>query len=719
MNAQRIARLGIAAILLSLAALVPTTASALPNQFMQEGLLLDGEGLPMEGRISIRLRLYDAQNAVVWEEVHQNVQLFEGYYAVAAGSVEAIEPMLFALPSLQLGISINGQADLDPRVSLTQVPAAMYAGIAETVIGAIDVPSVSINGGLVVNQNGQWVGDPAGLQGPPGPQGPIGPQGPQGPEGPDGPPADVNAVVAGLIAVIAGNPALIPMFVRSDIADVKEGDLTMRGARLVFDFAGASNSIVMNNTNMVGANSIRIADPGPNEGLIFDGTQAKIVVSPLNNANRDGQLRLINDDGVSIESDTRVDGNLTVTGSISGQSVSAPSAEFDVLTATQANLTRLNGPNNNIDVQGDLSLQRDVRIGNNTDFVGTVRTGGVVASGAISSGAAISAAGNVSSNASVLAGGDVRAGAALRATTGIWVGNNQVFDANGNLLRVPQHDCPDGQLLWRTNDDGTAVCAKVSCPAGSAFRGFDGNRNAICEADNGVAANSCGDGQAIVRINSNGTSVCGDVGGGAGGDGNGVCADGLEMVGWYTDGQSAGQIQCNCSSNGHCPADRYCNAGRERCVLGCRSDANCPAHQYCNGNNQCVNGCRNDNSCGFRQWCNNRSCVPGCKNDGECPGANVCRNHVCVAPGVNISGGERNVGYGHHGACGGWNGCGSARNCAVWACELRGAGLVSHGWSGPCPNFRVCHLFYRRGSIHWNWGNWCNVAGVGNIVCTR
>jgi len=52
----------------------------------------------------------------------------------------------------------------------------------------INPKSVSITGyGTVINSNGQWVGDPTGLQGPPGPKGDTGAAGPQGIQGATGP----------------------------------------------------------------------------------------------------------------------------------------------------------------------------------------------------------------------------------------------------------------------------------------------------------------------------------------------------------------------------------------------------------------------------------------------------------------------------------------------------------------------------------------------------
>ena len=74
--------------------------------------------------------------------------------------------------------------------------------------------------------------------------------------------------------------------------------------------------------------------------------------------------------------------------------------------------------------------------------------------------------------------------------------------------------------------------------------------------------------------------------------------------------------------------------------------------------------------------------------------------------------------YGHHGMCQGWNGCGNAETCAQWACEINGYDhVISYGDQRPCTQFGMCHLFYERGSIQWNWGNWCDVMGVTEIRC--
>jgi len=82
--------------------------------------------------------------------------------------------------------------------------------------------------------------------------------------------------------------------------------------------------------------------------------------------------------------------------------------------------------------------------------------------------------------------------------------------------------------------------------------------------------------------------------------------------------------------------------------------------------------------------------------------------------------------YGHHGACSGWNDCGDANTCALWACLVNGfAGLVSHGREGVASEFTKVDML--RGGptpadgveMDWSPGDksWCPVSVVTDIVC--
>ncbi|MCA9719763.1 MAG: hypothetical protein KC468_34165, partial [Myxococcales bacterium] len=121
---------------------------------------------------------------------------------------------------------------------------------------------------------------------------------------------------------------------------------------------------------IIDANRLTFADPGPNEGLSWDGTQAKVVVGMADAAN-DGPLRLINDaDGIRLEANTDLLGDLSISGAITAvQRITATIVDATTLNAQNANLTTasigtLTGPGNRTRVTGELALESDVfRVG--------------------------------------------------------------------------------------------------------------------------------------------------------------------------------------------------------------------------------------------------------------------------------------------------------------------------------------------------------------------
>jgi hypothetical protein len=239
-------------------------------------------------------------------------------------------------------------------------------------------------------------------------------------------------------------------------------------------------------------------------------------------------------------------------------------------------------------------------------------------------------------------------------------------------------------------------------------------------------------------------------------EGNGGCA--------HTCTDLAGSYACSCNAgwelsvNNHgCQDINECANGNGGCAQNCNNAAgsyscSCNAGYSLNGDekscanindcspNPCQNGgsCSdgvNDYSCSCQAGYNGKSCqnnindcTPNpCQNGGSC--SDGVNDYSCSCPG-NYSGKNcetavflitsGNEGYGHHGACNGWNGCGNAATCAQWACEINGySKLVSYGKEGPVKDFAVCHLFYGQGEIQWDWGNypWCGLQCVGEIYC--
>ncbi len=173
-------RIGV--VLLAAVIGLPGIASALPSQFVQAGLITDVAGRPFQGRHNITIRLYEEVEGgqPFFEEVHRDVRLFEGYYAVQVGSVQALNGLDFLRDNVFLGLQVDNGREAAPRTPVTKVPAAFVADVASNVTGDITPRSVSVDGDVVIDENGRWRGDPTGLVGPEGPRGPAGEQGPHG-----------------------------------------------------------------------------------------------------------------------------------------------------------------------------------------------------------------------------------------------------------------------------------------------------------------------------------------------------------------------------------------------------------------------------------------------------------------------------------------------------------------------------------------------------------
>jgi hypothetical protein len=99
---------------------------------------------------------------------------------------------------------------------------------------------------------------------------------------------------------------------------INSGGISLEGAvQMSADLTmapGANISLNDRAITGVGDPGISFADPGPDGALSWGGSQASILVSPLDGSNADGYLRLINDGGISLESPVRASSDLWVMG---------------------------------------------------------------------------------------------------------------------------------------------------------------------------------------------------------------------------------------------------------------------------------------------------------------------------------------------------------------------------------------------------------------------
>ncbi len=140
-------------------------AGAVPLQLAHQGRLLDGADAPLEGDHELTFRLFDApeDGALLWEET-VSATLTGGFYSAILGADADANPLdedVFASPPVYLELTVGDGAPLLPRQELVSAPFALRAGTAENLEGGYaDASEVYIDGDLVIDAGGAWVGPP-------------------------------------------------------------------------------------------------------------------------------------------------------------------------------------------------------------------------------------------------------------------------------------------------------------------------------------------------------------------------------------------------------------------------------------------------------------------------------------------------------------------------------------------------------------------------------
>ena len=179
-------------------------ASGVPAVLTQQGRLLNSNGTPATGPVTLVFSIYDTTSSTValWTET-QSAPLGDGYFVVQLGRTTPLSSTLWTGATRFLGLKVGADPEMTPRQELVSVPYALAAADA---IGDIHPTSVIVNGSTVINGAGAWVGAPTGL---------VGPQGAMGAPGATGVPgqsvvgaseaAGVNCCC--VACQLSGNPA--------------------------------------------------------------------------------------------------------------------------------------------------------------------------------------------------------------------------------------------------------------------------------------------------------------------------------------------------------------------------------------------------------------------------------------------------------------------------------------------------------------------------------
>ena len=173
--------LRIAGLVLSLAG-AGTAVAAVPGEITIQGRLFDSDANPTSATMAVTVSVYTnaTGGTPLWTET-TSIPFVDGYFAIELARAQPFAQSVWDGSQRFVGIRVGTDDEMTPRVVISSVP---YAMLANDVNGDIHPRSVTIPGvGLVINDKGQWVGDPTGLQGPTGNPGDTGPKGETGPAG--------------------------------------------------------------------------------------------------------------------------------------------------------------------------------------------------------------------------------------------------------------------------------------------------------------------------------------------------------------------------------------------------------------------------------------------------------------------------------------------------------------------------------------------------------
>jgi hypothetical protein len=110
---------------------------SVPNLIDYQGKITDSSNNPITTSVSITFTIYDASTGgtAEWTETHASVTPVDGLVHVLLGSETAFEDDLFDGSDLWLGINVNSDGEMIPRLRIVSVPYAIYANDADKLDG--------------------------------------------------------------------------------------------------------------------------------------------------------------------------------------------------------------------------------------------------------------------------------------------------------------------------------------------------------------------------------------------------------------------------------------------------------------------------------------------------------------------------------------------------------------------------------------------------------
>ncbi|MCK4548075.1 MAG: hypothetical protein KAW17_11620 [Candidatus Eisenbacteria sp.] len=111
------------------------TAAEVPRLINYQGILTDSNGQPIDEPKDLTFTIYpdSAQGSVaIWTEEHALVPVNEGLFNVILGGIEAIPDSVFESADRWMGITVDSDPEIAPRMQITSVPWAFESTLADS-----------------------------------------------------------------------------------------------------------------------------------------------------------------------------------------------------------------------------------------------------------------------------------------------------------------------------------------------------------------------------------------------------------------------------------------------------------------------------------------------------------------------------------------------------------------------------------------------------------
>jgi hypothetical protein len=125
--------------------------AGIPFLMNYQGMLTDTGGNPLNGDYNLTFKIYSQSSggSALWSETHTSTQVQDGLFNVILGSLSLLPSSVFEDTVRYLGITVDSDAELSPRIRITSMAYAYRALVADSAAVA----------GSVVGSGGGWVDD--------------------------------------------------------------------------------------------------------------------------------------------------------------------------------------------------------------------------------------------------------------------------------------------------------------------------------------------------------------------------------------------------------------------------------------------------------------------------------------------------------------------------------------------------------------------------------